>query len=247
MKTEFTDKIAVITGGARGIGRCIAEDFIKAGARVAVVDKDEITVPCEICFRGDIADETTLLEFVNEIAKKFQSIDYLINNACLSKGGLLSDCGYDDFLYVQKVGVVAPYMLTKLLLPYFKSNASIVNISTTRAYMSQSNTESYTAAKGGIGALTHALAVSLAGCVRVNSISPGWIDTSGASDFSETDKVQHPAGRVGKPEDISKMVMFLCGEGRGFITGENITIDGGMSKLMIYHNDHGWRYDVNEK
>jgi NAD(P)-dependent dehydrogenase (short-subunit alcohol dehydrogenase family) len=161
MRTEFTDKTAVITGGARGIGRCIAEDFIKAGARVAVVDKDEITVPCEIRFIGDIADETTLTEFAEEIARKFGSVDYLVNNACLSKSGLLSDCGYDDFLYVQKVGVAAPYMLTKLLLPYFNKNASIVNISSTRAYMSQPDTESYTAAKGGISALTHALAVSL--------------------------------------------------------------------------------------
>jgi len=245
MKTEFTDKIAVITGGARGIGRCIAEDFIRAGARIAIVDKDEITVPCEICLRGDIADETTLTSFVNEIAQKFGSVDYLINNACLSKGGILSDCRYNDFLYVQKVGVAAPYMLTKLLLPYFNTNASIVNISSTRAYMSQPDTESYTAAKGGISALTHALAVSLAGRVRVNSISPGWINTTDTSDFSQADISQHPAGRIGTPEDISKMVVFLCGESGKFITGENITIDGGMSKLMIYHGDNGWRYDIN--
>ena len=204
MKTEFTDKIAVITGGARGIGRCIAEDFIKAGARIAIVDKDEIFVPCDIRFRGDIADETTLIEFAREITQKFGSVDYLINNACLSRGGILSDCGYDDFLYVQKVGVVASYMLTKLLLPYFNENASIVNISSTRVYMSQPDTESYTAVKGGISALTHALAVSLAGRVRVNSISPGWIDTANTSDFSEADILQHPAERIGTPEDTSK-------------------------------------------
>ncbi|MCL1859380.1 MAG: SDR family oxidoreductase [Oscillospiraceae bacterium] len=141
MKPEFTDKIAVITGGARGIGRHVAEDFVRVGTRVAVVDKDEITVPCEIRFRGDIVDKTTLTGFVDEIAQKFGSVDYLINNACLNRGGILSDCGYDDFMYVQKVGVVAPYMLTKLLLPYFNENASIVNISSTRAYMSQPDTE----------------------------------------------------------------------------------------------------------
>ena len=239
---DFTDKTAVITGGARGIGRCIAEDFIKAGARVAVVDKDEITILCEIRYRGDIAYESTLTGFSGNIVQKFGSVDYLINNACLSSGGILSGCGYDDFLYVQKVGVAVPYILTKLLLPYFNENASIVNISSTRAYMSQPDTESYTAAKGGISALTHALAVSLAGRARVNSISPGWIDTAGASDFAEADATQHPAGRIGTPEDISKMVMFLCGGSGRFITGENITIDGGMSRLMIYHGDHGWCY-----
>lgn len=108
--------------------------------------------------------------------------------------------------------------------------------------MSQPNTESYTAAKGGISALTHALAVSLSGKVRVNSISPGWIDTSG-SEFFGSDKTQHPAGRVGTPRDIADMVIYLCSEKAGFITGENITIDGGMTKLMIYHNDCGWRYE----
>jgi len=242
METEYTNKTGVITGGARGIGRHIAEDFIRAGARVAVADKDEITVPCEIRFRGDIADEATLTGFTGEVIQKFGSVDYLINNACLSRGGLLSGCGYDDFLYVQKVGVAAPYMLTKLLLPYFSENASIVNISSTRANMSQPNTESYTAAKGGVSALTHALAVSLAGRARVNSISPGWIDAANTGGFSGADIDQHPTGRIGTPEDISKMVMFLCGEGGRFITGENITIDGGMSKLMIYHGDHDWRY-----
>lgn len=108
--------------------------------------------------------------------------------------------------------------------------------------MSQPQTESYTAAKGGISALTHALAVSLAGRVRVNSISPGWIDTEGAS-FEGPDALQQPVGRVGTPSDIADMVLYLCSDKAGFITGENICIDGGMTRLMIYHNDFGWKLE----
>lgn len=116
--------------------------------------------------------------------------------------------------------------------------------SSTRAYMSQSNTESYSAAKGGISDLTHALSISLAGHVRVNSISPGWIETEDNVKHSKEDKLQHPVGRVGKISDISNMVMFLCSEKASFITGEDIKIDGGMSKLMIYNDDNGWDYSI---
>jgi NAD(P)-dependent dehydrogenase (short-subunit alcohol dehydrogenase family) len=137
-------------------------------------------------------------------------------------------------------------MLAKLFREHFSDGASIVNISSSRDRMSQPNTESYTAAKGGIAALTHALAVSLTGRVRVNSISPGWIDTQ-RNEFHGADKTQHPAGRVGNPLDIANMVLYLCSDKAGFITGENITVDGGMTKLMIYHNDHGWTYDDGEK
>ena len=237
---DYKSKTAVITGGANGIGRCIAEFFMNAGAKFAVIDKADTAINCDLYFHGDIADEQTLIDFVGKVKNKFGSVDYLINNACMSRGGILSGCGYDDFLYVQKVGVAAPYILTKLLLPYFKPGASIVNIASTRAFQSQPDTESYSAAKGGIVALTHAMAVSLAGRVRVNCISPGWIDTAENPEHSEQDKRQHPVGRVGTPADIADMVLYLCSDSAGFITGENITIDGGMSKLMIYHGDHGW-------
>jgi len=240
---KFRNKTAVVTGGARGIGRSIGEAFMKEGARVAVIDKEESALSWELFWRGDIADEETLRAFSEEAAGKLGGVDYLINNACLSRGGILSGCSYEEFLYVQKVGVAAPYLLTTLLLPHFKPGAAIVNISSTRAVMSQPDTESYTAAKGGISALTHALAVSLARRVRVNSISPGWIDTTGAdADFPTQDHAQHPAGRVGKPADIARMALFLCSEDSGFITGENITVDGGMTRLMIYHGDHDWEY-----
>ena len=177
-------------------------------------------------------------------------IGALINNACFSLGGLNS-CGYEDFEKVLRVGVVAPFYLTKLLMPHFAPGAAIVNIASTRAFMSQPDTESYSAAKGGIIALTHAMSATLAGRVRVNAISPGWIDTGAYQHeagytpaYSEGDQRQHPSGRVGRPEDIARMALYLCSDAAGFIDGENITIDGGMTKLMIYHNDYGWKLET---
>ena len=162
----------------------------------------------------------------------------LLNNAPPAFIGIDS-CSYEAFQQALAVGVTAPFYLSKLFLPYFAPGASIINISSSRDRMSQPQSESYTAAKGGIAALTHALAVSLAGKARVNSISPGWIDTSYAV-YEGADAIQQPAGRVGNPMDIANMVLFLASEKAGFITGENICIDGGQTRLMIYHGDHGW-------
>lgn len=229
----FSEKVAVITGGANGIGKCIADEFKKNGANVCVIDKAEGRH-----FVGDISDKTVLEAFANEVIKKHGHVDYLINNALpLMKG--INECSYEEFQYALSVGVTAPFYLSKLLMPYFNSGGSIINISSSRDRMSQPQTESYTAAKGGISALTHALAVSLAGRVRVNSISPGWIDTD-YREYEGADAVQQPAGRVGNPLDIANMVLFLCSDKAGFITGENICIDGGMTRLMIYHGDNGW-------
>ncbi len=236
----FKNKVAVVTGGANGIGKVICEEFQKAGANVCVIDKLDNDY-----FVGDIADEKALNEFAAMVLSEYGQVDYLINNACFSRGGI-ENCSYDDFNYVLRTGVTAPFMLAKLFMNSFSKGAAIVNISSSRDRMSQPNTESYTAAKGGISALTHALAVSLSGKVRVNSISPGWIDTSG-TEFQGVDNTQHPAGRVGTPIDIANMVLFLCSEKAGFITGENIAIDGGMTKLMVYHNDFGWTYDSSNK
>jgi len=222
-----------VTGGASGIGKSIVSEFIKAGARVCIIDKKENPY-----FTGDLANEDTLLAFADKVISEHGRIDCLINNAMLSKGGL-NDCSYQDFNYVLRVGISAPYLLTKLFMEHFGPGASIVNISSSRDRMSQPNTESYSAAKGGIAALTHAMAVSLAGKVRVNSISPGWIDTDFKL-YSGSDALQHPAGRVGHPLDIAHMVLYLCSEKAGFITGENICIDGGMTRQMIYHGDFGW-------
>ena len=230
---DFTGKVVVVTGGAQGIGRCICEAFKKAGAEVCVID-----IKGNPYFCGDLADKATLERFCQKVIADYGHVDYLINNAKPITRGI-HDASYEEFEYAMKVGVTAPFYLTQLFLPHFAEGASIVNISSSRDRMSQPRTESYTAAKGGIAALTHALAASLAGKVRVNSISPGWIDTKG-NVYEGPDASQHPAGRVGTPEDIANMVLFLCSPKAGFITGENICIDGGMTKLMIYHDDHGW-------
>ena len=233
----FTGKVAVVTGGANGIGKCIAEEFTKNGAQVAVIDK----APGEH-YVGDIADKSVLEAFARSVIDRHGHVDYLINNALpLSRG--ISQCSYEEFQYALAVGVAAPFYLTKLFMPHFREGAAIVNISSSRDRMSQPQTESYTAAKGGIAALTHAMAVSLAGKVRVNSISPGWIDT-GYRVYSGPDAVQQPAGRVGNPLDIANMALYLCSDKAGFITGENICIDGGMTRQMIYHGDYGWKLEL---
>ena len=230
----FENKTAVVTGGANGIGRCIAEQFTRCGARVHVID----LAPGDH-YVGDISDPAVLEAFVAEITTGGGKIDYLINNALPEMHGI-NDCSWAQFNYALQVGVAAPFYLTKLLLPHFAPGAAIVNLSSTRDRMSQPQTESYTAAKGGIAALTHALAVSLAGRVRVNSISPGWIDTA-YTVYEGPDATQQPAGRVGNPMDIANLALYLCSDMAGFITGENICVDGGMTKQMIYHNDWGWR------
>ena len=230
---EGCRKVVVVTGGAQGIGKCIAEEFRKIGASVYVIDKQ----PGE-WFVGDISDKTVLERFAGEVIAKEGRIDVLVNNALpLFKG--IDSCTYEEFAYAQAVGVVAPFYLAKLFKDHFAAGASIINISSSRDRMSQPQSESYTAAKGGIAALTHALAVSLAGKVRVNSISPGWIDTA-YKVYEGPDATQQPAGRVGNPLDIANMVLFLASDKAGFITGENICIDGGMTRQMIYHNDFGW-------
>ena len=228
----FQNKVVVITGGASGIGKCIAEEFRKAGAKVCVIDK----APGDH-YVGDISSKATLEAFAAAVLDEYGHVDILVNNALPIMRGI-DDCTYEEFQYALAVGVTAPFYLSKLFAPHMEGG-SIINISSSRDRMSQPQTESYTAAKGGIAALTHALAVSLAGKVRVNSISPGWIDTA-YTVYDGPDAYQQPAGRVGNPMDIANMVLFLASDKAGFITGENICIDGGQTKLMIYHGDHGW-------
>ena len=214
--------------------------IIRSGMRIAV----KAAEPFGAAVFADIGPvvglyrKETIEEFVSYVIGRHGKIDCLINNALpLMKG--INECTWEEFQYALSVGVTAPFYLSKLFAPYFAKGASIVNISSSRDRMSQPQTESYTAAKGGIAALTHAMAVSFSSKVRVNSVSPGWIDTA-YTVYEGPDASQHPAGRVGNPLDIANTVLFLCSEKASFITGENICVDGGMTKLMIYHNDYGW-------
>ena len=229
----FQNKVVVVTGGANGIGKCIVEEFKKAGAKVCVID----IVPGDH-YVGDISKKEVLEAFAEAVIAKHGHVDILVNNALPIMRGI-AQCSYDEFQYALAVGVTAPFYLSKLFAPHMPKGSSIINLSSSRDRMSQHQTESYTAATGGIAALTHALAVSLGGQIRVNSISPGWIDTA-YTVYEGPDAYQQPAGRVGNPLDIANMVLFLCSDKAGFITGENICIDGGQTKLMIYHGDHGW-------
>lgn len=287
--TSFKNRVVVVTGGAGGIGRCLVETFAQAGAHVAFIDTDAasgMALQALITARGrhvffypgDISNPDTLAQFVEILQQRYPGVDVLVNNACLSRRGILSGCNAADFQYVQQVGVNAPYLLASLLLPVFRQGASIVNIASTRAFQSQADTESYSAAKGGILALTHALAVSLSHRVRVNAVSPGWIDTTRwhglptqlggnpsttpsegiptttlltDADSCEVtvpatpapaDLAQHPANRIGTPPDIARAVLFLAHPDNSFITGQNLTVDGGMSVQMIYHGEEGWTY-----
>ena len=233
----FKDKVAIVTGGAQGIGMCIADEFRKAGAIVYVIDIQEGPH-----YVGDISRKEVLEEFAAYVLSKHEKVDFIVNNALPIMRGI-DDCSYEEFEYALKVGVTAPFYLVKLFAGHLAPGASIVNLSSSRDRMSQPQSESYTAAKGGIAALTHALAVSLAGKARVNSISPGWIDTA-YTVYEGPDAYQQPAGRVGNPMDIANMVIFLCSDKAGFITGENICIDGGMTRQMIYHGDNGWKLEL---
>lgn len=234
---EFEKKVVVITGGAHGIGKAAAETFLKEGAFVEVID-----IAQGDHYVGDISKKEVLEAFADYVIKKHDHVDYLINNAIpLTKG--IETCSYEEFTYALAVGVTAPFYLSKLFQDHFGEGAAIINMSSSRDRMSQPQTESYTAAKGGIAALTHAMAVSLGGKVRVNSISPGWIDTDYVV-YDGPDAIQQPCRRVGNPMDIVNMMMFLCSDKAGFITGENICIDGGMTRHMIYHGDHGWNLEV---
>ncbi|MFZ1236579.1 MAG: SDR family oxidoreductase [Prevotella sp.] len=234
---KFKEKVVVVTGGANGIGKCIADEFCKEGATVCIIDKYEGNH-----FVGDVSRKEVLEDFAADVLKKYGKVDYIINNALPIMRGI-NECSYEEFQYALSVGVTAPFYLVKLFSNHFNPRASIINISSSRDRMSMPQTESYTAAKGGIVSLTHALAVSLASKARVNSISPGWIDTN-YTVYAGPDAIQQPVGRVGNPLDIANMVLFLCSDKASFITGENLCIDGGMTKQMIYHGDNGWKLEL---
>jgi NAD(P)-dependent dehydrogenase (short-subunit alcohol dehydrogenase family) len=251
-------KKIVLTGGANGIGRAIVESLITE-TELFVIDRDEeagkvleqhLSSRHLHIYYGDLADEEELDGFIQFIKERTDTIDGLIHNAAINNGGLLSGASYEDFMDVLKVNVGSAYFLTLHLADLFSDKASIILMSSTRNRQSMADNESYSSSKGALLSLTHAMANSLRNKVRVNTISPGWIDTSAFQhseeevELTDQDAAQHLVGRVGEPEDIVQMVRFLLDEKQsGFITGQEFIVDGGMSKQMIYHEEHGWRYE----
>lgn len=242
-------KGVIVTGGGKGIGKQICLDFLAQSYQVCFIDidKEAGTNFCDTnedlyFFHGDIKDKQILENFILFALKKMKRIDILINNACINKRGILSNASYEDFDEVLAVGLKAPYALALLCKQELvKNNGKIINIASSRAFQSEPDSETYASTKGGIVALTHSLAMSLAPNVLVNCIAPGWIHVDEGEVISQTDQKSIPAGKVGSPKDISEMVLYLCNQ--TFITGETFTIDGGMSKRMIYHNDWYWKFE----
>jgi NAD(P)-dependent dehydrogenase (short-subunit alcohol dehydrogenase family) len=245
-------KNIIITGGAQGIGKVTAIQLLKNNYSVSVFDSDEeamdefkVETKSEhiAFFKTDVAVEKSVSNSIAASVQKFGNIAGLVNNAAIQTDKPITDLTLDEWNRVIGVNLTGAFLCTKHAAPFLKkSKGSIINISSTRAIQSEPNTEAYSASKGGILALSHALAISLGHEIRVNCISPGWIDVSGIKkkskanqiELTDADHLQHPAGRVGKPEDIANMILFLLNLENGFITGQNFVVDGGMTKKMIY-------------
>ncbi|NMA83102.1 MAG: SDR family oxidoreductase [Epulopiscium sp.] len=251
---DFKNKVVLITGGGQGIGACIARAYAKKGAYVIITDIDEeagketeeyILNQNHYCFfiPADVSEVSSIENMMNLISKRFERIDILVNNAAISSGGTLCNRSIEEWNHVLAVNLTGPYLVTKNVLPFMSNEGgSIINIVSTRALMSEPHTEPYSASKGGLLSLTHSLAASLGPNIRVNAISPGWIDVSQWKKqkdrkfihTSERDHAQHLVGRVGVPEDIAHACLFLTSEQASFMTGTNLIVDGGMTIKMIY-------------
>lgn len=240
---------AIVTGCANGIGKAILLALIQQGYYVHGIDKSSkdlaaleaaVLEPHQFLI-ADLAKQDQVDFCIEQIKQEQGKLDLIINNACFSNQGILSGCDWDAFNEVLYTGITAPYYLVMKLQEELAYGASIINISSTRAQQSQKDTESYSAAKGGIEALTRALAMSLQGKCRVNCIAPGWIDTFDY-EVKEADLLQHPSGRIGTVQDIVRAVNYLKDPDNVFVNAQVITVDGGMSRRMIYHNDEGWTY-----
>ena len=250
----FHDKVALVTGGGQGIGKAIVQAFSHQGVRVVIADKDEEAgKECEqwIHSKGgqatfmycDVAEAASIQSLVAQTIGRYDRLDFLINNAGISRFTPMSELAIEAFDEVLSVNLRSAFITAKYAAPYLKQHrGAIVNIASTRALMSEPDSEAYAASKGGLVALTHALAISLGPDVRVNAISPGWIEVrdwkkSSAREevrHTEADRQQHPVGRVGTPEDVGRAAVFLCSGEAGFITGQNFIIDGGMTVKMMY-------------
>jgi NAD(P)-dependent dehydrogenase (short-subunit alcohol dehydrogenase family) len=245
-------KNIIVTGGAQGMGKIISKQLLEKGFCVSVFEIDEdaieefkVETGSEniAFFSTDVSDEESVEKSMVASFERFGNISGLINNAAIQIGKPITKLTLEEWNRVVGTNLTGAFLCAKHAAPFLKkSRGSIINISSTRTLQSEPNTEAYSASKGGILALTHALAMSLGPEIRVNCISPGWIDVSGIKkkskanqiELSEVDHIQHPAGRVGKPTDISNMVLFLLNPENDFITGQNFIIDGGMTRKMIY-------------
>ena len=246
-KPETSSKRVFITGGAEGIGKAIVEAFCLSGDQVAFCDINEIAgqetakATGSIFHKVDVSDKDALESCMQRILSEWNDIDIIINNVGISQFSSITETSVEDFDKILSINLRPVFITSRLLAIHRKEQSSpnpygrIINICSTRYLMSESGSEGYAASKGGIYSLTHALALSLSEWnITVNSIAPGWIQTHDYDQLQPEDHSQHPSRRVGKPEDIARMCLFLCEENNDFINGENITIDGGMTKKMIY-------------
>lgn len=245
-------KVAIVTGGAQGIGRAIVQRFLADGLVVVLADADlaagreaeaELRPLGEVLFvQADVARDSECRRIVRAAEDRWGQVDVLVNNAGISEFKPLAEESAEHWNRVIGVNLTGPFLLSKRAAPLLaRQNGAIVNIASTRARQSEPGTEAYAASKGGLVALTHALAVSLGPSVRVNCVSPGWIDVSGwkkgrpaPAELRPEDHAQHPAGRVGTPEDVAGLVAWLAGPEAGFVTGADFVVDGGMTRRMIY-------------
>lgn len=248
-KTTVTNKTrrVFVTGGADGIGKAIVKAFRAAGHRVAFCDcneaagKETALQTGTSFFHLDVSEKEALENCMQQIFEEWGDIDIIINNAGISRFAPITESSVEDFDRILSVNLRPAFITSRQLALHRQSQESpnpfgrIVNITSTRYLMSEPGSEGYAASKGGIYSLTHALALSLAQWhITVNSVAPGWIQTRDYDQLRAEDHAQHPSGRVGKPEDIARTCLFLCQDENDFINGENITIDGGMTKKMIY-------------
>jgi NAD(P)-dependent dehydrogenase (short-subunit alcohol dehydrogenase family) len=248
-------KVALVTGAGQGIGKAIALRLLRDGAAVLIAELDEEAgreTEAEYAPFGpvhfvqtDVADEASVGRAVARAVERFGRLNALVNNAGIAdpSSDPIEELSLADWTRVLGSNLTSAFLMVKHCAPLLRATrGAIVTVASTRALQSEPNTEAYAASKGGLLALTHALAISLGPDVRVNCVSPGWIDVSAwkkrsarkPAKLSEGDHIQHPAGRVGRPEDVAALVAYLLGDEAGFVTGQNFVIDGGMTRKMIY-------------
>lgn len=229
-------KLALVTGAARGIGAAVAARLAAGGWGVIVADRDPLPAPAARirAVRCDVADEEAVGAMISDIRAEVGKLHALVCNAGIMVRKPLAALSLAEWSSVLATNLTSTFLLVRAAEDLLRAaHGSVVTIASTRAHMSEPDTESYAASKGGLVALTHALAVSLGPAVRVNCVSPGWIETKGEA-LSEADHAQHPTGRVGRPEDVASLVAWLVGPESGFVTGSEFIIDGGMTRKMIY-------------